>query len=243
MTPSYHAFLVNGRQGDPALYVDFRFEKRALLFDLGDLHALAPRKLLRVSDVFVSHMHLDHFVGFDQLLRLLLGREKTVGVWGPDGIIDCVAARLGGYSWNLAARYKTDLCFQVTEVGTETAGRTATFRLKDRFRPAGGGVCRFEAGTVLFRQDDPPGDMFVLLAGRVKVEQDGQSLGELGRGDSLGTWALFEDEPWQATATALEAVSVLRIDRVGFEDALHENPEIARSLIRQLVRRIRTLAG
>ena len=47
MTPLLHPFLVNDRFGDPALYVEFKFEKRALLFDLGDLHALPPRKLLR----------------------------------------------------------------------------------------------------------------------------------------------------------------------------------------------------
>jgi hypothetical protein len=39
---------------DPGLYVDLVFERRALLFDLGDLRRLAPLMFLRVSDVFVT---------------------------------------------------------------------------------------------------------------------------------------------------------------------------------------------
>jgi ribonuclease Z len=80
--------LINDPFEDPGLYVDLVFERRALLFDLGDLSRLAPRKLLRVSDIFVTHRHMDHFAGFDQLLRLLLGREKAVGVYGTTGLID-----------------------------------------------------------------------------------------------------------------------------------------------------------
>lgn len=78
MTRHFDPSLVNDPFDDPGLYVDLVFERRALLFDLGDLARLGPRKLLRISNVFVTHRHMDHFIGFDQLLRRLLGREKVL---------------------------------------------------------------------------------------------------------------------------------------------------------------------
>lgn len=149
MTPSYHAFLINGRRGDPALYVDARFAKRALLFDLGDLHSLEPRKILRLSDVFVSHTHIDHFIGFDRLLRVLLGRDKCLNLFGPEGIIDRVAAKLGGYSWNLVERFATELVFEVIEVASATEGHAARFRLSKRFAREDLGKRKFGDGMIL----------------------------------------------------------------------------------------------
>jgi ribonuclease Z len=149
MTPSFHAWLVNGRAGDPALFVDFRFEKRALLFDLGDLRLLAPRKMLRIAHVFISHTHIDHFIGFDELLRSVLGREQTIGIHGPAGVIDSVAAKLAAYTWNLATRFKTDLRFVVTEMLSETHGRSAVFRLQNRFRAEDARACAFQENVIL----------------------------------------------------------------------------------------------
>jgi ribonuclease Z len=78
MRPISEPCLVNGSTGDPGLHVDFLFEKRALLFDLGDLAALPPKKLLRVTHVFVSHTHMDHLIGFDRLSRVSVGRANAV---------------------------------------------------------------------------------------------------------------------------------------------------------------------
>jgi poly-gamma-glutamate capsule biosynthesis protein CapA/YwtB (metallophosphatase superfamily) len=75
MRPIFHPSLVNGRYGDPTVYVETLFEKHSLLFDVGEIASLSARKIRRVDQIFVSHAHIDHFVGFDHLLRLLIGRS------------------------------------------------------------------------------------------------------------------------------------------------------------------------
>ena len=141
MRPLLHPSLVNGRSGDPALYVETLFERRALLLDLGDISALPPRKVQRLDQVFVSHAHIDHFVGFDRLLRLLAGREKKISLHGPTGFIDHVHHKLQAYRWNLVDRYVCDLVFVVSEIDPSLATRTARFRLKNAFaaEPMGDG--------------------------------------------------------------------------------------------------------
>jgi ribonuclease Z len=135
MTPMLHPRLVNGRFGDPALFVEMLHRRDALLFDAGDLSPLSARDLLRVTHLFVSHMHMDHFIGFDALLRVHVGREKTIRVLGPMGIIERVGHKLQGYEWDLVERYDTDLVFEVLEIGAKGAERGAQFRFKRRFKP------------------------------------------------------------------------------------------------------------
>jgi ribonuclease Z len=94
---------------------------------------LPPRKIHRIEQVFVSHAHIDHFVGFDQLLRMLVGREKTVHVFGPEGFIDRVGHKLKAYQWNLVDRFLCDLIFEVSEINASGLVRAARFRLKNAF--------------------------------------------------------------------------------------------------------------
>jgi len=148
LRPLLHPSLVNGRSGDPALYVETQFESRAMLFDLGDIAALSPRKIQRIGQVFVSHTHIDHFVGFDRLLRVLVGREKTIRLFGPKGFIDHVGHKLHGYHWNLVDRYPCDLVFIVTEIDSSLATRTVRLRLKTAFAAEAIGSGRTAEGII-----------------------------------------------------------------------------------------------
>jgi ribonuclease Z len=133
MKPLFHPELVNGQWGDPALYIECLFERRALLFDLGDLHNLAPRKMLRLSHVFVSHTHMDHFMGFDQLLRVCLGREKKLCLYGPANFITQVESKLAGYTWNLVHNYAANFTIEVNEYHQDHTLKRAQFCCHQRF--------------------------------------------------------------------------------------------------------------
>src|SRR3970040_1255840 len=108
MTPLFHPQPVNDPFGDPVVDVDLLFERRALLFDLGALTPLSARKILRLSHVFVSHTHMDHFAGFDRLLRLCLGRERELTLYGPTGFVAQVEHKLTAFTWNLVHNYPAD---------------------------------------------------------------------------------------------------------------------------------------
>lgn len=133
MKPGFHAHLVNGVWGDPGVRIDLKFQRRIVLFDIGDVTSLSTRELLRVSDVFVSHAHMDHFAGFDHLLRVCLGRDKGVRLYGPGNFIEQVGHKLAAYTWDLVQNYATDFCIEAHELRADGLLRQARFRSRTRF--------------------------------------------------------------------------------------------------------------
>jgi ribonuclease Z len=131
MKPVFHPKLLNGYFDDPCLFVRISYEKKALLFDLGTLSSLKPAELHKITDVFVTHTHMDHFVGFDTLLRGILRRDVPLNIYGPSHVLPCIQAKLKGYSWNLIEDYPTEIRVFTYD------GRYVThslFTAKSRFR-------------------------------------------------------------------------------------------------------------
>jgi len=135
MRPSFSPRLVNGPFNDPGLFVPLTFRKRALLFDIGDVSALSPGDLLKTSHVFISHTHMDHFVGFDHLLRLLLGRPVDLHLFGPGGFLDNLDGKFRAYTWNLIHNYRETLRLTATEIRPQKR-ITQVFDAREEFAPS-----------------------------------------------------------------------------------------------------------
>ncbi len=147
MRPSFHPRLINGPFEDPGLLVTLTFRKRALLFDLGDISALAPNDTLKIDHVFISHTHMDHFIGFDQLLRALLGRDKKIHLFGPKGFLKNLSGKLSAYTWNLVHNYSEAVQLRAVEIDGHQA-TTRHFDCRSGFKPSNPQSCTIHDDTV-----------------------------------------------------------------------------------------------
>jgi len=134
MKPSFHHRMINGPFEDPVVYIRLFWRKRAILFDAGDIWDLPAREINKVSDLFVTHTHIDHFIGFDRLLRILLRRDTPLNIFGPEGIRGAVEGKLRGYTWNLIEDYPVRLIVNEVRGGKISV---VEYRAGDGFRPSG----------------------------------------------------------------------------------------------------------
>lgn len=122
---SVDAALVNGIFGDPLLHVRLRHQARSLLFDLGAGGRLSARIAHQVSDVFVSHAHMDHLGGFFWLLRSRIGDLPACRLVGPPGLARHIDGLIRGFLWDRVG--DAGPVFEVAELHGE---RLQRFRLQ-----------------------------------------------------------------------------------------------------------------
>lgn len=141
--------LVNGLFGDPLLHLRLRHRGRSLLFDLGDGSRLSARVAHRVSDVFISHAHMDHLSGFIWLLRSRIGVFPPCRLYGPPGLAAHISGLIQGFLWDRAGQRGP--VFEVHELHGETlrrcrlqAGRPAGKVFESR--PVADGIVHAEPG-------------------------------------------------------------------------------------------------
>ena len=118
---------------DPALLVSPKNLRHSILFDCGTLHSLKTRDLLRVRWLFLSHLHIDHVIGFDHLLRVRLFSEQPLHIFGPPGTAQAIGHRLQGYAWNLTSG--SPFVIQAHDLGDSDVVDTVVFRCHHRFQP------------------------------------------------------------------------------------------------------------
>jgi ribonuclease Z len=153
MTRLVQPSLVNEPFSDPGLFLDFRFGRRRLLFDLGDLTPLSPRQLLRVTHAFVSHTRMDHFAGFDRLLRVCLHRTTPLHLIGPVGFADRVEHKLKAYTLNLLDAESVDFVIVAAEFSGAGFERVCEFRAREAFRRREKPAVRLSSGLLLDEEE------------------------------------------------------------------------------------------
>ena len=106
----------------------------------------------------------------------------------------------------------------------------------------------FEREQVVYLEGDAAENIFVLEAGWVKAtrmtrEGREQAMAFMRPGEIFGDIAVFIEEDYPATVTALEPVDVWVIPAEDFLDLLARHPELARAVIRRLGKRVMYFIG
>jgi ribonuclease BN (tRNA processing enzyme) len=143
------AMLVNGVLGDPLLHVRLRQRRRSLLFDLGEALRLPARIAHQVTDVFVSHAHVDHIAGFLWLLRSRIGVDAVCRLYGPPGLCAHLHGLIGGVLWDrIGGRGPR---FEVVELRGRSLHR---FHLRAGAEPRAGGKGSCTEPALLVAESD-----------------------------------------------------------------------------------------
>jgi len=106
--------LFSGLLDDPVLVIQVRPTGRSILLDCGQIHHLAKRVLRSIDAIFISHAHMDHFMGLDHFIRNVHVAPRTIRIYGPPGIAERFAHKVAAYSWNLAEETWCD--FELYEI-------------------------------------------------------------------------------------------------------------------------------
>lgn len=105
------------------------------------------------------------------------------------------------------------------------------------------------SGEVLFNQGEPGDAMYIVVNGRLRfVAQtpDGveRVVDEVGRGESVGEFALLTGEPRTATVYATRDTDVVKLDQATFESLQARYPHVMRQIAKSIVQRTqRTIAA
>jgi ribonuclease Z len=169
LEPTFFAGLMD----DPLLLIRVRPLRESILFDCGEIHHLAKRVVKSVSALFITHAHMDHFMGFDAFVRHNHVSTRTFDIFGPPGIAVKVAGKLAGYDWNLT---EPDWCsFRVHEIHPgksinylfpgaegfpcrplEEAPRSGTEIYGNSFLEVRGELCDHRIPALIFRATERP---------------------------------------------------------------------------------------
>ncbi|OGL38807.1 MAG: hypothetical protein A2149_00965 [Candidatus Schekmanbacteria bacterium RBG_16_38_11] len=103
---------------------------------------------------------------------------------------------------------------------------------------------RFSKGEYIFFEGDPSENLYIVKEGKVKIIKHSDTgknvvLEVISKGEMFAQVAVFDGEPYPATAEAMENCEVMMIRRKEFFSLLEKHPVIATKVIGVLGKRLR----
>ncbi|MCP4136694.1 MAG: hypothetical protein GY754_37340 [bacterium] len=98
---AYEVRMLNSLFGDPGLLLRRKGSGRAMAFDLGWLEPMPAKVLHDITDIFISHAHMDHLQGIVTFLRMMMAGKTLVRIYGPPGIDANIEGLLRLFRFNL----------------------------------------------------------------------------------------------------------------------------------------------
>ena len=116
-------------------------------------------------------------------------------------------------------------------------------RRRSSSSPTSSILCTLPPGRQIIGQGEHGDRFYVVAAGEVEVQVDGQPSGTLHAGDYFGEIALLRDVPRTATVTALTDMDLLALDRDEFISAVTGHPESAEAAHAAIANRLASHAA
>lgn len=102
---------------------------------------------------------------------------------------------------------------------------------------------QFPQGTMIFSEYEPGNTFYLIQSGRVRITkivgEFEKAIDILKPGELFGEMAILEEAPRSASAIALDDCVLLEFNKENFEILMSGNPQIALTLLRTLVKRLR----
>ena len=97
----------------------------------------------------------------------------------------------------------------------------------------------FDPGEAIYRQGEPTDAIYLVLKGRVAVEDKGRLVREIGEAQAFGTVAALDRNPAINTVKAIDRVHGLKLNAQDFDDILSLDFGLVRAVFHALCRLIR----
>jgi CRP/FNR family cyclic AMP-dependent transcriptional regulator len=101
-------------------------------------------------------------------------------------------------------------------------------------------VTKYARNDVIFRENDAPQYMYIVLSGSVEIASRTKIIEVIHEGNALGILSLLDGQPRTTTARAREDCELALMDRRKFRYMVEEIPNFVWYVMNELAHRLRT---